>query len=77
MSIKIVGLKGTVGHTRLRLAIIGYWDKDKSLFLETIRTPNHNQSNISIVNILTILTSPDICYNSAHFDFLLLKLNKI
>lgn len=77
MSIKIVGLKGTVGDTRLRLATIGYWDKDRSLFLETIGTPNHIKSNICIVNILTILTSPDICYNSAHFDFLLLKLNKI
>ena len=73
MSIKIVGLKGPVGDTRLGLATIGYWDKNRSLFLETIRTPNHIQPDIGIVNILTLFTSLDICYNSAHCNFLPVK----
>ena len=73
MSIKTVGLKRPTGDTMLRLVSIRYGDKDRNLFMETVRTPNHIQPDIGIVNILTLFTSLDICYNSAHCNFLPVK----
>ena len=45
--------------------------------METVRAPEHIKPDIGIVNVLTLLASLDICYNSTHFKFLLLKLDKI
>ena len=63
-----------------KLLILGRCgDKDRDLLIETVGTPNHIKSDISIINILALLTPLDICYYTAHIIFLLvlLKLNEI
>jgi hypothetical protein len=47
------------------------WIKNGLLLLKAIRTTEHIQSDIGIINIFTLPTPLDICYDTTHFCFLL------